>query len=48
MMFPKEVWYNIKHYDMPFESFEDFLKQFEEKIRQETLDSIEKSIDSNN
>lgn len=46
MMFPEEVWYNIKNYDMPLESFEEFLKQFEEKIRQETLQSLEKDLTS--
>ena len=32
-MFPEEVWFNIKHYDLSYESFEKFLKEYEKDLR---------------
>jgi len=33
MQFPKEVWYNIKHYDMTFEEFEQYLLEYEKELK---------------
>lgn len=34
-MYPEEVWYNIKHYDMPLESFKQFLEEYKESLKKE-------------
>lgn len=43
MMYPEEVWYNIKHYDMPLESFQQFLLDYEIQLKEKwnVTDNIE-------
>lgn len=43
MMYPEEVWYSIKHYDMPLESFQQFLLDYENELKKRwnVTDNIE-------